>query len=59
MENVLFKVQYVWKTETAFNIRLVNHRKYVSNPKSIPTNFYFRKPRHSFNLHAEFTRTSK
>ena len=55
MECALCKIQYVGKAETAFNIRLNNHRKDVNNPKSIPANFHFRKPGHSFNLHAKFT----
>ena len=55
MECALCKIQYVGKAETAFNIRLNNHRKDVNNPKSIPADFHFRKPGHSFNLHAKFT----
>ena len=35
MECALYKVQYIRKTETTFNIRLINHGKDVSNPKSI------------------------
>ena len=54
MECALCKVQYVGKAETAFNIRLSNHSRDVSNPKSIPANLHFRKPRPSFNLHAKF-----
>ena len=33
---------------------VTNHGKDVSNPKSIPANFHFRKPGHSFNLHSKF-----
>ena len=44
-----------WKSSTIFNIRLKNHRKHVSNSKSIPNDLHFRKPKHSFNLHAKFT----
>ena len=55
MECALCKIQYVAKAETAFNIRLSNHRKDKNNPKSIPANLHFRKPGHSFNLHAKFT----
>ena len=55
MEYASCKVQYVRKAETAFNIRLNNHRKHVNNPKSIPTDLHFRKPGCSFNLHAKFT----
>ena len=38
-----------------FNIRLNNYRKDVNIPKSIPGDFHFRKPGHSFNFHAKFT----
>ena len=55
MECVSCRVQYVGKAETAFNIRLKNHRKDVNNPKSIPADLHFRKPEHSLNLHAKFT----
>ena len=55
MECALCKVQYVGKAETAFNIRLNNHRKDVNNPKSIPADLHFKKPGHSFNLNAKFT----
>ena len=36
-------------------LRLSNHRKDVNNPKCIPADFHFRKPAHSFSLHAKFT----
>ena len=55
MECELCEVQYVGKAETAFNIRLNNHRKDVNNPNSIPADLHFRKLGHSFNLHAKFT----
>ena len=55
MECALCKVQYVGKAERAFNVRLNNHRKDVDNPKSIPADLHFRKPGHSFNLHAKVT----
>ena len=48
MECALCKVQYLGKAETAFNMRLNNHKKDVSNAKSIPANLHFRKPGHSF-----------
>ena len=54
MECALCNIQYVGKAETAFNKRLNNHRKDVNNPKYIPADFHFRKPGHSFNLHAKF-----
>ena len=53
IECVLCKVQYVGKAETAFNIKLNNHRKDVNNPKSIPADLHLRKPGHSFNPHAK------
>ena len=49
MECELCKIQYV------SNIWLNNHRKDVSNPKSIPADFHFRNPGHSSNLYAKFT----
>ena len=55
MECALCKIQYVGKAKTPLNIRINNHRKDVNNPKSIPSNFHFRKPEHSLNLHAKFT----
>ena len=55
MECALCKIQYVGKAETAFSIRLNNHRKNVNNPKSIPADLHFRKPGYSFNLHAKST----
>ena len=55
MECALCKIQYVGQAETAFNIRLNNLGKDVNNLKSIPADFHFRKPGHSFNLHAKFT----
>ena len=55
MERASCRVQYVGKAETAFNIRLNNHRKDANNPKSMPADLHFRKHGHSFNLHAKFT----
>ena len=55
MKFALCKIQYIRKAKTAFNIRINNHRKDVNNPKSIPSDFHFRKPGHSLNLHAKFT----
>ena len=46
MECALCKIQYVGKAETAFNIRLNNHRKDVNNPKYSPAVLHFRKPGH-------------
>ena len=55
MECPLCKVQYVRKAEAAFNIKLNNCRKDVSNPKSTPADLHFRKPGDSFSLHPKFT----
>ena len=55
MECALCKVQYVGRAETALNIKLNKHRKNENNPKSIPVDLHFKKPGHSFNLHAKFT----
>ena len=55
MECPLWKVKYAGKAKAALNIRLNNHRKDLSNPKSIPADLHFRKPGHSINLHGKFT----
>ena len=55
MECSLCKVQHVGKADRALNITLNNHKKDVNNPKSIPADSNFIKPRHSFNLLAKFT----
>ena len=54
VECPLCNVQYVGKAETAFNVSLNNCTKDVNNPKSILANLHFRKPGHSFDLHAKF-----
>ena len=54
MECKLCKLQYVGKAETAFNIRLNNHRKDIKDPKAIPADKHFNQPQHSFNNHAKF-----
>ena len=59
MECALCKIQYVGKAETAFKIRLNNHRKDVNKPKSIATHFHFRKPGNSFNLHVKLSLTEQ
>ena len=57
----LRKIQYIGKAETAFNIRLINHRKDVTNSKSIPADLYFRQTwariQSSFKIH--INRTTK
>ena len=55
MECSSCRFQYVGKAETAFNIKLNNHRQNVNNAKSILAALHFGKPGHSFNLHAKFT----
>ena len=37
-------------SDTAFNIKLDNHKKDVNNPKSIPANFHLKKHGYLFNL---------
>ena len=54
MQYALRKVQCVGKAEAAFNIRLNDHKKYISNTKFISTDLHFRKPGHSFSLHVNF-----
>ena len=51
----IMQFQYAWKGEIAFNIRLNNHRKDVSNPKFIPVDLHFRNPGNLFNLYAKLT----
>ena len=50
----LCKIQYVGKAETAFDIRLNNHRKDVKYAKAIPAAKHFNQTGHNFNLHAKF-----
>ena len=47
-------MQYVGKVETAFNLRLNNHRKDTKKPNSILTCKYFHEQGHNFNKHAKF-----
>ena len=50
----LFKIYYVGKAKTTFNIRLNNHRKDVKDPKAIPLDKHFNQTGHNFNLHDKF-----
>ena len=59
MECILCKMQYVGKAETAFNIRLNNHRKDTKKPNSILAYDHFQEKGHNFNKHAEFIITDK
>ena len=54
LECKLHKVQYVGKSETAFNIRLNNHRKDVKNPNSIPASKHFDSQEHIYERDAKF-----
>ena len=54
MECTLCNKQYVGKAETAFNIRLNNHRKDSKNPNAILTCRHFQQQGHKFNSHAKF-----
>ena len=54
LECELCKIQFVGKAETAFNIRLDDHRKYIKYPKAIPADKHLNQTRHNFNLHAKF-----
>ena len=55
MECALCKSSVCRKSWTAFNIRRNNHRKDITNPKSITADLHVRKPGHSLNLHEKFT----
>ena len=55
MECILYKIQYIWKPKTLFNLRLNNHRKDASNPKAIPTCNHIKIRGHIFIKHAKFT----
>ena len=54
MESILCKMQYVGKAETAFNVRLHNHRKDTKKPNSILACKHFQEQGHNFNKHAKF-----
>ena len=52
-------MQYVGKAETAFNLRLKNHREDTKKPNSILACKYFQEKGHNFNKHAKFIIISK
>ena len=54
MDCILCKMQYVGKAETAFNLRLNNHRKDTKKPNSILACKYFQEKGHNFNKHVKF-----
>ena len=55
MECILYKNQYVEKSETPINLRLNNHRKDVDNPKAIPASHHFKTHGRNFRKHVKFT----
>ena len=55
MECVLCNKQYTGKSETAFNLRLSNHRIDVNIRNSLQDDQHFRLLGHNFNKHAKFT----
>ena len=54
MESTLCNMQYVRKTDTAFNLRLNNHRKNAKKPNSYLAFTHFQGKGHNFNKHAKF-----
>ena len=54
MECTLFNEQQVGKAETAFNIRLNNHRKDTKNQNAILACRHFLQQGHNFSSHAKF-----
>ena len=46
-------MEYVGKAETAFNLRLNNHRKNTKKPNSILACKHFQEQGHNFNKHAK------
>ena len=53
MEYIICKMQYVGKAETAFKLRLNNHRKDTKKPNSILACKHFQEQGHNFNKHAK------
>ena len=53
LEWYICNIQYAGKSETPFNIRLNNHRKYVKNSNAIPASKHFNKHDHDFNNHGK------
>ena len=54
MECILCKIQYVGKAETAFKLRLNNHRKDIKKPNSILVCKHFQEQGHNFKKHVKF-----
>ena len=59
LECIKYKIQYVGKAETEFNIRLNNHRNDVWKPDSIPASRHFSDKNHIFNINAKFILTDQ
>ena len=55
MEYILCERQYIDKSETAFNLRLHNHRKDVHTINTPEADQHFEIFAHNFNINAEFT----
>ena len=53
MECILCNMQYVGKAETAFNLRLNNHRKDTKKPNSNIACKHFQEQGQNFNKHAK------
>ena len=51
----IFRIQYIGKSETEFNIRLNNHRKNVNRQNAQQADQHFKLPNHNFIQHARFT----
>ena len=55
MECRIYRIQYIGKSETEFNIRLNSHRKDVNRQNAPRADQHFKLPDHDFNQHAKFT----
>ena len=56
LEYYIWNIQYVGKSDTAFNIRLNNHGKNVKNPNATPAIHYHRSTK---NIHTTSAETLK
>ena len=54
LECTICKTQNVGKSETSFNIRLNNHRKYFKKPNGIEACKHFNNNEHTFSKHGKF-----
>ena len=54
LECLLYKMQYVGKSETPFHIRLNNHRKDIKDPHAIEACKHFNNCNHVFHKHGKF-----